>query len=90
MKVFGMPKVDVYLHTILQRHTATGLQKQLQVSLPDGSKMGDLLHSLKIDLDPEYLLLVVNGKVVELDHVLQNGDSINLMPAISGGIIVAL
>jgi len=80
-----MPIVEVYLHTILQRHTAKGLQKQLRVTLPAGSRMVDLIRSLHIELDPEHMLLVVNGKVVELEHVLQDGDKINLMPALSGG-----
>jgi len=81
-----MPVVEVYLHTILQRYTSQGLQKQLQVTLPTGSKMVDLLRHLQIDLDPDHLLLVVNGKVVELEHVLQDGDKVNLMPALSGGV----
>jgi sulfur carrier protein ThiS len=82
-----MPDVEVYLHTILQRSTAQGLQKQLQVTLPDGSKMVDLIRSLLIDLDPDHLLLVVNGKVVELEYVLRDGDKVNLMPALSGGVL---
>ena len=80
-----MPVVEVYLHTILQRNTAKGLQKQIQVNLPSDSNMADLLRSLNIDLDPDHMLLVVNGKVVELDHTLRDGDKINLMPALSGG-----
>ncbi len=81
-----MPIVEVYLHTILQRQTALGRQKQLQVSLPSGSTMGDLIRSLQIELEPDHMLLVVNGKVVELEHELRDGDRINLMPALSGGI----
>ena len=80
-----MAIVEVYLHTILQRETPQGFEKQIQASLPDGSKMADLLRSLNIDLDPAHMLLVVNGKVVELDHELRDGDKINLMPALSGG-----
>ena len=80
-----MTIVEVYLHTILQRHTAKGLQKQLRVTLPAGSRMVDLIQSLHIELDPEHMLLVLNGKVVELEHVLKDGDKINLMPALSGG-----
>ena len=80
-----MPIVEVYLHTILQRHTAQGLQKQLQVTLPTGSNMVDLIRFLQIDLDSDHMLLVVNGKVVEPEYFLQDGDKINLMPALSGG-----
>ncbi|MCK4900004.1 MAG: MoaD/ThiS family protein [Anaerolineales bacterium] len=38
-----------------------------------------------MDLDPDALLLVVNGRVAELNQTLQEGDKVNLMPAISGG-----
>jgi sulfur carrier protein ThiS len=84
-----MPVVEVYLHTILQRSTAKGLQKQLKVTLPNGSKMVDLIRTLCIDLDPDHMLLVVNGKVVELDYILRDDDKINLMPALSGGVFGA-
>ena len=45
----------------------------------------DLLARLEIELSPDALLLVVNGRIVELDYELQDGDAVNLMPALSGG-----
>lgn len=75
----------VYLHTLLQRQTPSGTQSRVQVEILEGSSMSELLQQLEIDLDPEHLLLVVNGKVVEPERVLQPGDEVHLVPAISGG-----
>jgi len=79
--------IDVRLHTILQRQSPNGLRHQLHVTLPENSKVSDLLCFLQIDLDTDHLLLVVNGKVVGLEHLLEEGDKVNLMPALSGGIL---
>ena len=77
--------VTVHLHTILQRHTPQGVLRNLDIELPEGSTVGDLLRQLDIELGPDALLLVVNGHLVEADQILQPGDRVNLMPAISGG-----
>ena len=77
--------VTVHLHTILQRQTPEGLVGQLAVSLPEDTTMAGLLNFLEIELAPDHLLLVVNGRTAELQHILQDGDQVNLMPAISGG-----
>lgn len=75
----------VYLHTLLQKQTPSGPQSRVQVDLPEGSSIADLMRQLEIDLEPEHLLLVVNGKVVEPQHELQPSDEVHLVPAISGG-----
>ena len=77
--------VTVHLHTILQRQTPEGLVRQLELSLPANSTVNDLLAQMEIDFPLDSLLLVVNGRLVELDHMLVEGDKVNLMPAISGG-----
>lgn len=77
--------ITVRLHTILQRQTAQGLVRELDVELPANSTLTDLLHKLEIELDPDSLLLVVNGRLVETGDLLRPGDRVNLMPAISGG-----
>lgn len=78
-------KVTVHLHTILQRQTPDGLQERLDVTLPPGSTVADLIQHLSIGLAPAALLVAVNGRVATLDHPLHDGDQVNLMPAISGG-----
>jgi sulfur carrier protein ThiS len=78
-------RVSVYLHTILQRQTPQGIVRQLEVTLPPGNNLQDLLDELNIELDPDHLMLVVNGVMADEHTVLTDGDRVNLMPAISGG-----
>ncbi len=78
-------KVTVHLHTILQRPTPEGMLSRLDVDLPPGSTLGALLQHMEVELAPDHLLLAVNGRVAGLDRILQDGDQVNLMPAISGG-----
>lgn len=80
-----MITITVHLHTILQRQTPDGLISRLDMEIPSGSTLADLLQYLAIDLEPEHLLLVINGRVADLDRSLHTGDQVNLMPAISGG-----
>jgi molybdopterin converting factor small subunit len=80
-----MMKVTVHLHTILQRQTADGPQRRLDVELLSGSTVSNLQQDLGVDLPLDALLLVVNGRLVEPAQVLQDGDHVHFMPAISGG-----
>jgi sulfur carrier protein ThiS len=77
--------VSVHLHTILQKQTDQGLVDRLEVELPGGSRVADLLGKLEIEIHPDALLLAVNGRVAEPERLLEDGDEVNLMPAISGG-----
>ena len=78
-------QLQVHLHTILQRQTPEGLVSRLDVFMPQGSTLSDLIEHLDIELAPEHMLLAVNRRMAELDQVLHDGDMVNLMPAISGG-----
>jgi molybdopterin converting factor small subunit len=78
-------RITVHLHTILQRQTPEGLQRRLELDLPPGTTLADLLVRLEIELDPEAMLLVVNGRIADLAYTLKDGDTVNLMPALSGG-----
>ena len=80
-----MIQVTVHLHTILQRQTAEGTIDEIELTVPADSKVGDLLEIAGIDLGTDMLILVRNGRVVRPEDPLQDGDQINLMPAISGG-----
>ena len=79
--------VLVHLHTILQTETSDGLVDRLEISLDGGSTISDILKKLDIQLHPDTLLLVINGRMSDLNQQLQDGDVVNLMPAISGGFI---
>jgi len=62
--------------------------RRLEVSLPDGSRLEDLLRTLEITMPLDSLLLAVNGRVAEVEQVLKAGDQVNIMPAISGGVAI--
>ena len=78
-------RVTAHLHTILQRQTPDGLVDRLEVDLPGNHRVADLLAKLEISLPEDALLLAVNGRVADIEQVLQDGDQVNIMPAISGG-----
>ena len=78
-------KVTAHLHTILQRQTPEGLIRRLDVELPGGSCVADLLAVLEITMPLDALLLAVNGRVAAPETPLREGDQVNLMPAIAGG-----
>ena len=78
-------QVTVHLHTILRRQTPEGLISRMDVTLPEGSTLADLIKELGIELSPDDLLLVVNQRTAEPERVLQDGDNVNLIPSISGG-----
>ena len=77
--------VNVHLHTLLQRPSPNGLIRQLEVELPTGATLEELLKREGIIVDTENFLLVVNNRNVEPDHILKDGDDVDLIPAISGG-----
>lgn len=78
-------KIEVRFHTTLQRQTPQGLQRCVDLDIPPGSTLGDLLGLLEIELEPENLLLVVNGKVADEAYRLADSDQVSLIPAMSGG-----
>ncbi len=77
--------VQVHLHTILQRESSSGTINRLDLNLAEGTTISQLLALLDIRLDPDALLLALNGLMADLDSTLASGDVVHLMPAISGG-----
>lgn len=77
--------VTVHLHTTLQRQTAGGPLRRLDVSLPPGSTLADLLDRMAIPRGDESILLVINGRQADETRRLMDGDEIHLIPALSGG-----
>lgn len=78
-------QITVHLHTILQRQTPEGIINRIEIDIPEGSTLADLIDSLEIQLSVDNMLLAVNHRTAEVDQVLKEGDVVNLMPAISGG-----
>ncbi len=85
MNIIPQMDITVHLHTILQRETAVGLQRQIQLSLSEGSTVQDVAALLEIKMPLDAMLLVVNGRLAHPDTGLKSGDNLHLMPAISGG-----
>ena len=76
--------VTVHLHTILQ-YSPQGRLNQVELSLEEGATVGNVLDRLKIALEPEALILVINHHVADVQTPLKDGDRLDLVPAISGG-----
>ncbi len=72
--------ITVYLHTILQKQTAEGVLRSLELSIPEGSKVEDVLARLEIKIDPDDLLITVNGQVADESQVLIPGDRVDFNP----------
>jgi len=79
-------RVTVHLHTLLQRKTPEGMLRRLEMTLSPASTLGDLLRTLDITPEGDAILLVVNGRQVDVTQPLAEGDEIHLIPALSGGI----
>ena len=73
--------IVVHLHTILQR----GGHNRLEIEMPIGSTIGDLISLLEIELSLEDIILVVNNHTADIDQILKEQDVVHLIPAISGG-----
>jgi molybdopterin converting factor small subunit len=77
--------VHVRLHTTLRRETPQGIVDRLDLDLPAGSSVGDVLTRLSIQPRGRSILLVVNRNLARADQELAEGDEVRLIPAMSGG-----
>jgi len=57
--------------------------REIEVEMPAGATLDDLLRTLAIR--PEGLVLVVDGRTAEGSQVLDGADEVHLIPALSGG-----
>jgi sulfur carrier protein ThiS len=77
--------INVRLHTILHSQAPEGSLGRLVMELPEGSRLSDLLAALALPLPVEALLLAINGRMAAEDDMLEDGDRVNIMPALEGG-----
>ena len=77
--------VTVRLHTTLRRETPGGIVDRLTLDLASGATMRTLVEALGISLRDDAILLVVNGRIADVDTTLAEGDEVRLIPAMSGG-----
>jgi molybdopterin converting factor small subunit len=78
-------RIIVRLHTILRRETPEGVIDRLELDLPEGASVAEVVSRIEIKTRPRTMLLVVNGKIVQDAHVLKDGDELRLVPGVSGG-----
>ncbi len=76
--------VEVQLHATL-RFENNEEGQIIRIELPESSSIKNLLGKLPIDIDPDHMLFVLNGRNSGFDHKLEDGDVLNLMTALSGG-----
>ena len=57
----------------------------MEVELDGKGTVRDVIEQLEMSIDPEALLLAVNGDIAELTTKLSDGDQVHLMLPISGG-----
>jgi len=77
--------VTVRLHTTLRRETPEGIVDRLKLDLAPGATMRTVAEALGISLRDDAILLVVNGRIADVDTALAEGDEVRLIPAMSGG-----
>jgi MoaE-MoaD fusion protein len=75
-------QVTVRLFAGLRERAGTARR---ELALPDGSRAGDAWNKLALGDQPPGLLLAVNRRYVDRDHVLSEGDEIAFIPPVSGG-----
>ena len=78
--------VEIHLHATLRLENRERAGQIISVDLPENSSINDLIDQLAIDIDPVHMLVVLNGRTSELDQKLNEGDVLNLMTAVSGGL----
>jgi len=78
-------KVKVQLYAILAKYLPSNAENKTAIlELAEGTTVKGILEELKI---PEAMpkILLVNGRNVELDKVVVEGDTISVFPPIAGG-----
>jgi sulfur carrier protein ThiS len=74
-------RISVRVYGGLRGH---GASKALQVDALDDATVADVVEAL--DLRPgEIWLATLDGQLVEMDHALQPGDELTLVPPVGGG-----
>ncbi len=78
-------RIVVHLYSILQLKTPKGMQRLVEVDMPENCIILELLNHLEIKIDPVHLLFAVNGRVAEGNRQLEDGDDVHLMLPMEGG-----
>ncbi|HHS98316.1 MAG TPA: MoaD/ThiS family protein [Chloroflexi bacterium] len=77
--------VHVKLFATLRRYfPELGIGETMEVRLPKGATVGDLVHHLRIPAD-HVKVVFVNGIVRDEAHPLADGDEVGIFPPVGGG-----
>jgi molybdopterin converting factor small subunit len=78
-------QVRVKLYATLTRYLSnTGPGIPVEVEIPDGATVGDLVNALKLPRE-EVKLFFVKGRARSIDWPLEPGDEVGIFPLIGGG-----
>jgi len=77
--------ITVCLYSALRKRNDTGWQNQIHLTLPRASRVQDLLDMLDLDFPAEAILVLIDRRTVPPERSLQDGDTVHLLPALSGG-----
>lgn len=78
--------VHVTLHTVLQEQPGGKRRVHVDVALDDGATISALYQHMELRYPTQELLFVVNRRIVDPEQVLEDGDQVDLIPALSGGV----
>lgn len=78
-----MITITARAHGNLRRHFPGGHEEAV-FTLPDGSRVADLLRSIGLP-DEEVWMVSVNDLLAKPEQVLADGDRVNIFAPVSGG-----
>jgi len=70
--------------TLRRYYPHLGIGKAMEVELPDGATVSQLIEQLQLPAG-EIKVIFVNSIVRNVDHPLADGDEIGIFPAVGGG-----
>ena len=78
-------KIFIQLHTIAQMKTSKGVENKINLEISAGTSAIDIINQLNLELGWDDLLVIINQKIISPSYILQDGDILQIIPAISGG-----
>ena len=77
-------RVEVHLHADLERYAPSGRRGVIDLVLPIGAQVADVLREVALPADRR-VLVGLNGAAAQPEQVLEDGARIDLVPPIAGG-----
>lgn len=77
--------VHIILHSIYRKETPDGLQSHLDLELEEGTTLGRVIEILGYGDQFDNMLVVINGEIADRDDIPKEGNTVRIMPVMSGG-----